>query len=101
SFEAYNRWLADFVAHAPDRFTGVGYVSMYEVEDAVRQMRRCAELGHTGVNLPAFPQNLDPSLEVLPHASQLLALTGDPNGPRSYGDAEFDPIWRTACDLGL
>jgi predicted TIM-barrel fold metal-dependent hydrolase len=32
---------------------------------------------------------------------QLLALTGDPNGDRSYGTPEFDPIWKTVCDLGL
>jgi predicted TIM-barrel fold metal-dependent hydrolase len=101
SFSAYNRWLVDFCNYAPDRLTPVGYVSSYEVEDTVEQIKRCAALGCTAINLPAFPQSLSKAGETAPSEMQLLALTGDPNGDRSYGTPEFDPIWKTVCDLGL
>jgi predicted TIM-barrel fold metal-dependent hydrolase len=101
SFEAYNGWLADFVSYAPDRLTGIGYVPMRDVETTVRMMKRCAEIGFTAVNLPAFPQRLDVSKNFSKENSQMLTLTGDPEGGRTYSDPEFDPIWQTACDLGL
>jgi predicted TIM-barrel fold metal-dependent hydrolase len=101
SFQSYNRWLADFCAYAPDRFCGVAYVPMREVDETVRLMREAAAMGFTAVNIPAFPQKLGPIDVSSPFAAQGLALTGDPTGERSYDNPEFDPIWQAATELAL
>jgi len=99
SFGAYNRWLADFCQHAPKRFIGVGYVPTQDVDEAVEMMRDCAKRGLKAINIPAFP--MSKFFELNGATSQAAALTGDVNGERSYADPEFDPLWKTACDLGL
>jgi len=101
SFSAYNRWLADFCSYAPDRLCGVGYVPLRDVQETVGMMKEAAALGFTALNIPAFPQAQE---KISPNggaSAQVLALTGDPMGPRRYDQPEFDPIWQTAVDLGL
>jgi predicted TIM-barrel fold metal-dependent hydrolase len=101
SFSAYNRWLADFCSYERSRLCGVAYVPMRDVQQTVAMMKDAAKLGFTAVNIPAFPQAEE---KIQPNdggAAQLLALTGDPMGPRRYDSPEFDPIWKTAVDLGL
>jgi predicted TIM-barrel fold metal-dependent hydrolase len=102
SFEAYNRWLADFCAYAPSRFAGVGYVPMQDVDVAIRMMRDFAARGLKAVNIPAFPMaKVSASAGASGFAAQTRALTGDVDGDRSYADPEFDPFWKAACDLGM
>ncbi len=49
---AYNDWLADFVAAAPDRMFGAAMVAPHDVEGAVLEARRCVEeLGFKAVFL--------------------------------------------------
>jgi predicted TIM-barrel fold metal-dependent hydrolase len=100
SFDAYNRWLADFCAYAPDRLIGVGYVPMQDVDDSIAMMRDFAKRGLKAVNIPAFPMSSDVVMGG-GMASQMLALTGDPSGKRSYAHPEFDPFWKAAIDLGM
>ncbi|MEY2926575.1 MAG: hypothetical protein RL367_1052, partial [Pseudomonadota bacterium] len=57
SFDAYNRWLADFCKHAPSRFVGVGYVPMRDVAETVRMIRECVKWGLKAINIPAFPMS--------------------------------------------
>jgi predicted TIM-barrel fold metal-dependent hydrolase len=100
SFEAYNRWLADFCAYAPKRFAGVGYVPMQDVDVAIRMMRDFAARGLKAVNIPAFPMaKVSAVAGANAMDAQTRALTGDINGDRSYADPEFDPFWKAACDL--
>jgi predicted TIM-barrel fold metal-dependent hydrolase len=99
SFDAYNRWLADFCAHAPSRFVGVGYVPMQDVDATVRMMRDCVKWGLKAINIPAFP--MAPVGSLNGGDAQTRALTGDVNSDRSYADPEFDPIWKVACELGI
>lgn len=102
SFEAYNRWLADFCAYAPQRFAGVGYVPMQDVDVAIRMLRDLAARGLKAVNIPAFPMaKVSASAGATGFDAQTRALTGDVNGDRSYADPEFDPFWKAACDLGM
>ena len=101
SFEAYNRWLADFCAYAPTRFAGVGYVPMQDVDVAIRMMRDFAARGLKAVNIPAFPMTKLDKAGATGLEAQTRALTGDVNGDRSYADPEFDPFWKAACDLGM
>jgi predicted TIM-barrel fold metal-dependent hydrolase len=99
SFMAYNRWLADFCSYAPDRLVGVGYIPMVDVDASIAMMRECVKMGHKTVNIPAFPMA---KVDTLNGAkAQMMALTGDITGDRSYADPEFDPFWKAACDLGI
>lgn len=101
SFEAYNRWLADFCAYAPRRFAGIGYVPMQDVDESIAMMRDCAQRGLKGINIPAFPMTAETITRAGAGAAQTLALSGDSSGKRLYSDPEFDPFWKAACDLGM
>jgi uncharacterized protein len=46
---AYNDFLTDFVNHAPSRFGAVTLLPFWDVDASVRELERCAELGHRGV----------------------------------------------------
>jgi len=97
SHRAYNRWLADFCAEAPDRFRGVAYLPTRDVEESIQILREAVALGHRSVNLPAYPQNPDgfsTSAKVKNVSeAQIAALTGDPNSERAYWKPEFEPFW--------
>lgn len=99
SFDAYNRWLADFCRSAPDRLYGIAYLPMLEVQDAVNQLRSAAKLGLRGVLIPAFPQTRQTSSR----ESETIhsGIAGDPLGTRRYCNEEFDPFWATAVELGM
>ena len=101
SFEAYNRWLADFCAYAPSRFAGVGYIPMQDVDLAIKMLRDLAARGLKAVNIPAFPMAKVDKAGATGFDAQTRALTGDVNGDRSYADPEFDPFWKACCDLGM
>jgi predicted TIM-barrel fold metal-dependent hydrolase len=99
SFSAYNRWLADFCTYDPKRLVGVAYLPMIHVEQSVMMLQDAAKRGLRAVNIPAFPMsetNVNDTGGGF--ASQLLALTGDPNGKRHYDSPEFDPFWKAAVD---
>lgn len=99
SFDAYNRWLADFCAYDPKRLVGVAYLPMQDVDQAIALARDAARRGLKGVNIPAFPQS--GAITTGGFGAQALALTGDPDGPRQYDDPEFDPFWKTCVDNDL
>jgi predicted TIM-barrel fold metal-dependent hydrolase len=74
---AYNRWLADFVSVAPERFAGMASLSFHDVDAAVAELHAIKAMGLKGVVIPAFDERMP-----------LYA-------------AEFDPIWSTIEDLEL
>ena len=51
------------------------------------------------INIPAFPQSA--AITQGGFGAQVLALTGDPDGPRQYDDPEFDPFWKACVDHDL
>lgn len=97
SYDAYNRWLADFCAYDPKRLAGVAYLPMQNVDHAIAMVKDAAKRGLKGVNIPGFPQSPEP-IRSGGFGAQILALTGNPDGPRQYDDAEFDPFWKTCVD---
>ena len=99
SFDAYNKWLADFCQYAPQRFVGVGYVPMHDVNVAIEMIKDFAKRGLKAVNIPAFPMNM--AMSAVKVDMQQRALTGDVDSDISYGDPQFDPLWKTVCDLGM
>jgi predicted TIM-barrel fold metal-dependent hydrolase len=75
---AYNRWVADYVSVAPERFAPMAIVSWQgAVEDAVDDIRAAHAAGLRGMVLPAF----------------------DPDKPLYH--PEFDPIWNLLDELGM
>jgi len=51
---AYNDWLAEFCAAAPDRIKGVGIVALQEPASAVEELQRLVVLGMVGVQVPTY-----------------------------------------------
>jgi predicted TIM-barrel fold metal-dependent hydrolase len=78
-YRMYNRWLADFVSHAPERLLGLIYVPMWDVDLAVREVEEFGAVpGFRGVNLPA------------------------PRGElREYDDPVWEPFWAACERFGL
>jgi predicted TIM-barrel fold metal-dependent hydrolase len=44
-FDAYNQWLAEFVAVAPDRLIGVGQTTLRSIEEGIADLERMKGLG--------------------------------------------------------
>lgn len=105
SYEAYQNWVLDFCAAAPDRLYPVGYVPMRDVGETVAHVRRLASKGFRAINLPAFPQNPEAwntsSGVAALKPGQVSALTGDPKGSLQYYQPEFDRLWSAICDHDL
>ena len=76
--QSYNDWLREYCAVAPNRLLGVGLLSALDIPWSVKEMERCAKLGHKGVLLPAgLPSDM------------------------SYTDPQFEPIWAAAESMNL
>lgn len=54
-FRAYNDWIAEFQAAAPDRFICNGTLPTTGLDDCIEEMQRCAELGLRTVQLESYP----------------------------------------------
>ena len=74
SYDAYNRWLADFCAYDPKRLVGVAYLPMQDVNVAIAMVKDYAKRGLKGINIPAFPQSPEP-IRSGGFGAQVLALT--------------------------
>ena len=95
SFRAYNTWLGDYCAAAPEKLFGMAYIPTSDVAQAVDELVFAARRGLRGVVVSAFPP--------ASHKSEGggLSMGGDQFGDRQYGDAEFDPLWRAAIEHNL
>jgi predicted TIM-barrel fold metal-dependent hydrolase len=76
--QAYNRWLADFCALAPERRRGQMQTSFLDIERAVDDVHWAKDHGLGGIMLPE--------------------LTPD---SRAFVDPELDPIWAACQETGL
>jgi predicted TIM-barrel fold metal-dependent hydrolase len=77
-FRVYNDWLAEYCAYSPNRLHGLGLVSLWDVDAGVRELERCAGLGHKGA-----------------------MIWGYPPFERPYYSPDYDRLWAAAQDLGL
>ncbi len=77
-FRVYNDWLADFCRCAPERFAGLGLISLYDVAGACRELERCRELGLRGAMIWASPPDGAP-----------------------YASKAYEPFWAAAQDLSM
>ena len=77
--QIYNRWLADFVAQAPNRHIGLAYLPMNDVEAAVAEVTWAHGAGLRGVNFPAMRDGALPE----------------------YNRKLWEPLWSVCEDLGM
>jgi predicted TIM-barrel fold metal-dependent hydrolase len=75
----YNRWLADFVSHAPHRHIGLAYLPMWDVDAAVAEVRWAHEAGLRGINFPAMRDGELPE----------------------YNRRRWEPLWAVCEELGM
>jgi predicted TIM-barrel fold metal-dependent hydrolase len=74
---AYNRWLAEFTSHSPDRLIGSAVIPVQSVDHAIAELRyACEELGYITANVR--PQAYD---------------------GRTIHSRDWDPFWAVAQDL--
>ncbi len=76
--QAYNHWLVDFCAQAPERRRGQMQTSFLDVEQAVQDVHWAKEHGLGGIMLPE--------------------LTSD---SMAFVDPELDPIWAACVETDL
>ena len=74
---AYNRWLQEFCAGAPERLYGLGMAAMRTPEDGVKELAKIKEMGFAGVMMPGQPCEAD------------------------YDDPRYDQVWQAAVDLEM
>jgi len=76
-FQAYNRWISEFCATAPDRLIGLGQTAVRTPQEAVRDLEEIKALGLRGVMLPGIPPQKD------------------------YDDPMYGELWDAIIDLQL
>ena len=75
---AYNEYLAEeYMAASPDRLIANGIVPVTGLEDSLRELEHCAELGFKGITLNTFPSG------------------------RGFPTPEDDNFWAASLDLGI
>ena len=75
---AYNDWMADFAARVPTRLVGIGMISLADIDEAVRELRRTAAKGLRGACIPATAPD-----------------------DRPFSSPVYDPFWRAAQELDM
>ena len=48
SFRAYNDWLIEYCSTSPKRLIGIAAISVYNIDEAVKELERCAKAGMKG-----------------------------------------------------
>jgi uncharacterized protein len=77
-FSVFNDWAGEYVAHEPNRLKGFGICDLADVDHAVREIHRIAELGLSGV-----------------------MISGSPEEDRPYSSPEYDAFWAAAEQVNL
>ena len=52
---AYNDWMIEFCSVAPQRFWGLGLISLWNIEHAVQELERCRKAGLRGADIGLMP----------------------------------------------
>ncbi len=78
TFGVYNDWVAGYCSGAPDRLFPLAAIQLYDLDAAIAEMRRCKDMGHVGVCIPA---------------------TAPPD--RLYADRWYDPFWAAAQEMEM
>ena len=77
---AYNDWLTEWSSADPKRLLPITATPFWDLNEAVKEMQRCAELGHVGILFGSQPESFGQPPLVDPH---------------------WDPFWAAAQEVGL
>ena len=77
---AYNDFLSEWCSADPERLLAQTTLPLWDVQECVKEVERCAAMGHKAVLMTHSPDGLG-----LPWLS----------------DPHWDPVWNSAQDLGL
>jgi predicted TIM-barrel fold metal-dependent hydrolase len=77
-FKVYNDWMAEFCSVDPLRLIGSGLLALDDVDDAVKELQRCRQLGLLSCMIPARPP-----------------------GDQTLDDERFAPLWAAAEEAGM
>jgi len=77
-FRVYNDWLIEYCAASPDRLFGIGCISLYDIDRALRELERCKNAGLRGALIWQVPP-------------AELSFAGD----------HYERFWAAAQDLDL
>ena len=77
-FRVYNDWLAEYCAYSPKRLAGLALISLFNIDDAIHDLRRYANAGLKGAMVWCSPP-----------------------GDRPYSSPMYDPFWAEAQELGM
>jgi uncharacterized protein len=83
-FNAYNEWIAEFCAFAPDRLIGIGQTALRDPAEGIRDLEAIKALGLRGVMLPGVPPSVNAT-----------------HGGGDYDDPMYDEFWDAVVELGL
>ncbi len=75
---AYNRWIVDVCAQAPERLYPVAHISLSDVERATRELERAVAAGCVGAMVAPYTWTR-----------------------KAHGDYYYDPFWAAAEGLGV
>ena len=77
-FRVYNDWLAEFCSYDPNRFAGLGLISLFDIERGRQELERCKKIGLKGAMIWASPPEDQP-----------------------YSSSAYDSFWTTAQELEI
>jgi predicted TIM-barrel fold metal-dependent hydrolase len=77
---AFNDTMADFASVDPKRLLVAYQLDLHDIDAAVRELHRIADLGARAVHLPNYPSEL---------------------GLPDYHDHSYDPLWTALSELGI
>jgi predicted TIM-barrel fold metal-dependent hydrolase len=77
-FQRHNDWIRDYASHAPERLVGIACLPLPDVDAAIQELRRVAQLGIRGGAIPC---------------------TAPPDKP--YHHPDYEPFWAAAAEVGL
>jgi predicted TIM-barrel fold metal-dependent hydrolase len=76
----YNDWITEFASADPRRLLPNVSIPFWDVEASVKEIHRCAKMGHKGILFTGEPQSL---------------------GQPVLGNPHWDPIWQAAVEVDL
>jgi predicted TIM-barrel fold metal-dependent hydrolase len=76
----YNDYQAEFASIAPERFICMAMLPFWDLDESIRELRRCHELGHRGI---------------------VWAATFEKHGLPTFTDPHWDPLYAVAQHLGM
>jgi predicted TIM-barrel fold metal-dependent hydrolase len=77
AFTAYNDWIADYCKAAPKRLFAIPCISAYNIDQGIKEMQRCADMGLLGSLIWQVP---DPKLPLI--------------------SEHYEKLWAAAAELG-